>query len=947
METFLGKTAQYIIDHYSHNMGQTCVVLPNRRAGLFLKRNLSLLIDKPIWAPEVLSIEDFVFHLTELEECQHIKLVFDFYKVYLEMAGEKAEAFTEYLRWAEVVLKDFNDIDLYLVEPKEIYTYLSDSKAISLWNPDNKPLSDFEKNYLQFYRSLESLYFALKRKLLSQNQAYQGLAYRLLAEKNKKSDVSLPWNNLIFAGFNALSGAEEDIIKGLVNTNRARILWDSDPYYTENNLQEAGVFLRKHKQTFTHAEFLWEEAHLLKNPKNIEIVGTAMNIGQVKVAGDILHKIADQNPSDLDHTAIILNDESLLEPMLNSLPSRVDGFNITMGLSLQNNPLYQFLESILSTNENAVRFRKTGSTPLKLYYNDLIGILSHPYSVILFDHFLPGLKPESVLYRLKQSNKAFLSFADLSDYFGWPGELPLPLKAVFNPFAEDIMQGLQQIREILAGLKLALTADVDKVGSGMENKLGMEYLFHFSKMINKLEQFILDFDYIRDLKTFRRFYLQLLRSEIIPFYGQPLKGVQLMGMLESRTLDFKNVIMLSVNEDHLPAGSTDNSILTFEIKRTFKLPTHRDRNAVFAYHFYRLLQRAENVYLIHTSEAGDFGGGEVSRFVRQIEYELPKYNPTIMINSRILHLDEDKANLVKEIKVEKNQDILNRLDSIAKRGFSASALNAYRRCSLQFYFRYIMGISEADEVEETIEASTLGTVVHEVLQNIYQPFINSQIQHENLAISADSIRQEIKKSFAKNYSGGDIEFGKNLLMAKVAESYVLNFIRKERKDLMATTQNLYIERLEKELTIDFQFELNGSNKQVLLRGVIDRIDRLTKVNRIIDYKTGKVEAKELKLSDWDLLLTETRYDKVFQLLFYKLLYDWPSVEKNNTIAGIISMRNISGGFLEVVFPDDGMIKFRNIVNQLLSAIFDDSIPFLQTEKTEDCQYCSFKGVCNR
>ena len=954
METFLEKTARYIFDRFGDQASDACIVLPNRRAGLFLKRNISKLINKPIWSPAILSIEDFVYKLTGLQETDPLKLVFDLYAIYLEKEGAKAEPFTDFLRWGEVVLKDFNDIDLYLVNPEKLYNYLSESKAISIWNPDNKPLTNFEKSYLQFYRSLASYYFGLKEKLLTKKKAYQGLAYRILAE-SLREDISIAsWSNILFVGFNALSVAEEEIIKELVNGEKAQIIWDSDPYYSENPLQEAGFFLRRHKATFRNRPFNWEHPHFKEGKKNIELVGTAMNTGQVKAAGSILKDIAESTPEKLDNTAVILNDESLLIPMLNSLPANIPGFNVTMGLSLNNTTLFQFIESIFDLNENAIKFRKNTSDALRVYHTDIITLLNHPYTAALFEIHQPYSPPYKILDRLKKTNQAFFAFRDVAQYLLAGENMNAPIKSIFIPFGDDVIRGLQQVREVLAGLKSCFTGEDETSTINSHDKLNLEYLFHYSVMFNKLEAYVKDYPFIRDFKTFRKLYRQLVRSVVIPFYGEPLKGVQVMGMLESRTLDFENVIMLSVNEDHLPSGSTTNSIIPFEIRRTFKLPTHRERNAVFAYHFYRLLQRAKNIYLLFTTEAGDFGGGEESRFIKQIRYELPRYNPEIKIREQILTFPDALKSSEPPISIEKTQDLIQRLEMLAVSGLSASALNSFRRCSLQFYFRYVMGISETDELEETIEASTLGTVVHEVLQKIYEPYTDSEISPENISINPEKISKLTQASFAKNYPGGDIEYGKNLLIVKVAESYISNFLLKEVsyvKALETSGDKLSILELEKKRLLDYSFILDGSKKQVRLKGFIDRVDKSGNTIRIIDYKTGRVESRELKLTDWDQLVSESRYDKVFQVLFYKLLYAGLNGQEIKELeAGIISLRNLSEGFLKVRLPDDGnnvMANFNSVLDAIFSNLFDETAPFIQTENADDCVYCPFKSVCNR
>ncbi|MEZ5084508.1 MAG: PD-(D/E)XK nuclease family protein [Bacteroidales bacterium] len=952
METFLEKTAKYVMDRFPVNRQEICVVLPNRRAGLFLKQNISTLIDKPVFAPGILSIEDFVYSVSGFTEIDPVHLLFEFYETYKQIAGTKAEEFTEFLRWADVVLRDFNDLDLYLIDPDELFGHLSESKAMALWNPDGKPLTEFEKGYLHFYNSLARYYKLLKENLKNRGQVYQGLAYRTLTEICLNKIPDIPWKFILFAGFNALSKSEEELFNAFVKEGRGEMFWDADSYYYQNPVQEAGYFLRKNKKLFKDREFNWVNSFYKDQAKNITTIGVAMNTGQVKAAGELLLKIT-SDKSKINKTALILNDESLLIPLLNSLPDTIDDFNVTMGLNIKNTALFRLVEAIFRLNDNALKFQKNNSNDPKIYYKDIVHILDHVYISRLFSDLIPETKSIELKKLFMDSNKVLFSPSDLNAIFDKSKNIPVFLKKIITPFGHDIKLGILRIKEFLKELKIHFSSSLAKAENDFSLKLNLEYIFHFSRLFNQLESYLDSYSYIRNFKTFRKLFNQVSRSISIPFYGEPLKGVQIMGMLESRTLDFENIILLSVNENFLPSSSASNSIIPFEIRRNFKLPTHRERNAVFSYHFYRLLQRAQNVYLLYTTEAGDLGGGEASRFLKQILYELPKFNPSINIEEKIVTFPVDQKHIPEPIVIHKSQEILSRLDELAIKGFSASGLNTYRNCSLQFYFNNVAGIKETDEVEETIESSTLGTVVHDVLQKIYTPFKSKILKENDFSIGKDKISELIRESFLAKYPGGEIDRGKNHLIVNVAESFVENFLQKEKQDVAANSKTgieLVILELEKWIEAEFSFNHNGDIKNVKLKGIVDRIDQLNDTIRIIDYKTGRLEKRDLKFTDWEELIDNSELAKVFQVLFYNHLYTRTNENVKNTEAGIISLRSLKQGFMDVAFPDDTanpFEHFENTLRQIFSSIYDDSIPFEQTSEIEDCKYCPFKSVCNR
>ncbi len=949
MQSFLKKVATHIYQNYNSDTSELCVVLPNRRAGLFLKKYLAENYSKPIWAPEIYSIEDFVFELTGLQFIEPIYLQFELYEVYAKLLKEEAKPFAEFINFGQVILKDFNDIDLYMIEPSSIFGYLSESKAMNLWNPDGQPLTNFEKQYLDFYTSLGPVYTELRKILLEKKQVYQGLAYRALVEGLENNQTNIKWKSILFAGFNALTSSEIRILNALKDLGITELVWDADSYYVNNPIQEAGDFLRKNANWLKTKELQWTEDNFSEEEKEINIIGIPKNAGQAKVAGNIIKELKEEgfNP---DSTALVLNDEALSIPLLNSLPQEISDFNFTMGLPLKGTPLYKLLNRLLELNDNAAKFNKVSKEGLSFYHVDVARILEHPIIMDIVEHYEGTGFKLSQAESIAKNNQVFLHQADILNSCKVNNILTVEfIDRLFDPWNNNPKKAIANFTFILHAVKETYTARL----TGQKGpKLELEYAFHFSKVFNKLKEIFSSVTFLDDLLSFRMVVQQVLQTVSIPFYGEPLKGVQVMGMLETRMLDFENLIMLSVNEDHIPAGKTSQSFIPFEIRREFKLPTYKERNAVFAYHFYRLLQRTKKAYLLYNTEADDLGGGDKSRFITQLVNELPKYNPKIKITEQILTIPPGKIN-IKPIVISKNKEIITRLDELAVKGFSASSLNIYRSCSLRFYFQYIKKIQEAEEVEETIEASTLGTVIHDVLQNLYKPYEGKILTKEIFDGMRSKSELYIQQSFSEHFQGGNIDHGKNLLIKRVAESYISKFIQKEITELAELhkfNQQITLKSVEERYTKHIRIEGLPDKKQILLKGFVDRIDRVGPITRIIDYKTGNVQQRDLVLKDWDDFTSKPALDKCFQLLFYNYIFPENNDTNSRIQSGIISFRNMNSGFMPVKYPNEeesSNSEFEKLLDQLFSEIYNPITSFSQTEEQANCKYCPYISICSR
>ncbi|NQV03787.1 MAG: hypothetical protein HQ542_14145, partial [Bacteroidia bacterium] len=588
MPPFLFQTAQYIYKTYGENLSEVAIILPNRRAGLFLRKYLSGMLPGTSWAPTVFSIEEFITSVSGLNEVEQVHCLVELYKVHLDAEGEKAQPFDEFLNWGAQLLSDFNEIDRYLVDPATLFTYLDEVRAMTVWNPDNEPLTEFQQNYLKFYHSLLSYYSGLTKALLSRGEAYQGLIFRHAWQKLDQGEAEIPWKKVIFAGFNALTTSEEKIIDILVKRSDGELLWDADSYYLDDPKQEAGDYLRQWFQKWPEWSERWKYDDFKSGTKEIKVIGAPDLIGQVKLTGNLLQEWQHQQLLN-ERTAVILPDEQLLLPLLNSLPEGIDAVNITMGLPLSQTPLADLLVLVYEMHHHAIRMTPGGKKPGRFYFRDVVKVLQHPYVTRLALANTDGnqFAFRELVEKIKTGRRTFLQRKDLiTEHTG--------LFGVNLDFLDRMFTSWDSLDGALSGLQTLIEAIVVSVGSAepsspdLQDKptpqIELEYAYAVARILRQLRLLIAESGSFLTWDSLAKFLKQLLDTTMLPFYGEPLKGLQIMGMLETRTLDFDRVIILSCNEGVLPSGKNIQSFIPFDVRRDFHLPLYRQKDAVYAYH---------------------------------------------------------------------------------------------------------------------------------------------------------------------------------------------------------------------------------------------------------------------------------------------------------------------------------------------------------------------------
>lgn len=911
MQSFINDTLDEILKT-TKTFEKVVFILPSQRAGIFMKRALKNKITTG-FLPSIINIGDFIEEISGLKKADSMQLLFHFYTIY-KREEEEADSFDVFSSWAYTVLQDFNEIDQHLINPREIFLYLRDIHRLNKWSISNSiDETSLMKDHFSFMEKLYYLYELFYEFLVTSGFGYQGVIYREAVAKIDSYIQNIKNEKYFFIGFNALNATEELLIQKMLAAKNTEVFWDIDKVFFESNHQ-AGSFIRKYKANWKYYQTnpIGTITNYFSKTKNINVIGASKNITQVKYAGEILSKFSNYND-----TAFVMADESLLPITLNSLPSNVDAVNITMGYPLKDIPTTSLLEGIFRLFLNQEKLQKKESR--SFYYKDVIAVLKHP-SIYQFLYQNDRNFSDVFLEEIVINNSTFISFEKIALFFK---VLPVAVKEIiltlFKPY--------QTIDDFLSRIIMLLLALKDKA-----TDLEKEYLFRFYTAFTQLQNLHETFNYIQNLKTLQQFFKQLIQSESLSFQGEPLQGLQLMGVLETRVLDFENIIVTSVNEGVLPGNHQQTSFIPFDIKKQFGLPTYKEKDALFSYHFFRLLQRAKNIYILYNTEHDVFGSGEKSRFIKQLEMIRNDIKEEIISPKIVTVVSEQK-------KVSKTQEVLAELKELAKKGISPSALTNYLYNPFAFYKQKVLKIKEFDDVEETVAANTMGTVVHDTLEELYKPFEGRYLSFSDITVMQQKTKERVVFYFSKHFKSGDISTGKNRLIFEVANRFVINFLKQE-KELLKNKENK-LKIIATEQTLATEVDINGLDFPIKIHGQVDRIDELNGVTRIIDYKTGKVESMNLKVSNFEDV-RELKFHKAIQVMLYAYLYTQNTQYdfSKGLEAGIYSFKNLKKGFLKMNFsansrkPDnvvteERLEEFMEEIKEYIKEIFNSEIDFIE------------------
>lgn len=932
MVPFLAEIAERILSEHPDDMDRVRVVFNNRRSGIFMRHRLLNEQADPFFLPRIVGMDSLINEWADMEIVPKELLLFELYEIYRQQSDEDVgyRSFEEFMSLGDMMLADFSEVDLYCVDASGLFSNLHDLKAIGEWNIETGQLTAFQKRYLQFYKSLYRLYSSLRDSLSSRHMAYTGMAYRYVAEHLDEILPRFGNHFFYFVGFNALSTSEEMIIRKCVAAGIGALCTDGDPYYVEDERQEAGYFLRKHRHYFPSiGEY---DDHFSLGHKFINIVSCPENVLQCKYAGSILQQIARSSQGEgLDDTAIVLGDETLLLPMLNALPDEVRTVNVTMGLPVTDTSVHALVLKLFSLY---IRHR------VELFYHqDILEVLSDGLMVKLLG--LCGL--HSTLNRLLyEEHVVYADFSTLSELLQGIQVDMKPVAFLFetaNPTPSAFLSHLQQLMQMLY-------ASEDVISNLKER----EAIAVASEVVEQLQQIQERYRFIETLGVLQKVYLRVVRKRSIAFYGQPLGGLQLLGVLETRNLDFKNLVILSANEGTLPAARDFNSLIPYNLKVAFGLPTFHEKDAVYAYNFYRLLQRAENIHILYSTESDTMGKGESSRFIQQVKRELaPRYPANITFRESAVAASNEAPSESGFLHAEKSNAVLERIKVLTQRGLSPSLLNKYRVCPLKFYYENILQVEEMEQVNADLEQNEVGSCIHAVFEHIYSLDTDRHIKEETLQQALIEIDSIIDQALSSQFHHGRIHSGRNHFLKSVARMQVTGFLKSEI-EYLHSVGDIEILGLEQPLRHEIPVSVGEATSVVAISGIADRIDLTGGVVRVIDYKSGKVEERELHVADAEPDWSKVS-DKWFQLMTYEWLYYHTCQGGQPHVSGIFPLRHLHSQLLtaswegsDVITPSH-LAAFEEMLKQIVSELLDPRVPFLPNPGCRLCQYCPFSEIC--
>lgn len=929
MKNFLSTLAGEFIHPHESNLYRLCFVLPSRRAVLFLKREIERSITRPIIFPQIFSLEDFIYAHTPFQKPDPIDELSALWHAVKKVEPLASRTMEDVLDWGQAVLNDFNELDAYLIQPDDLFASLENFKKYEVWGrAESEELSGFQKIYLEFYNSLGSLYYAWKEELTDAGMASPGSAARWLSENVSQIPWHKKYDRIVFAGLNALTPAENQILSYLSELGLGVIRYDADLYYLNDTQQEAGYFLR---QRINQTEDLYIGNYLLEKERYITIAGVSGNVTQARFMSQYLQDRMKKEGSDwLENTVIVLADENLLIPVMQALPGELGSVNITMGLPLSQTPVAQLLHSFF-------RFVQE-SQASGLHLPALSELLMHPWirsklicEKIFTENYFTDWNARGII-RLEFDRIQSILFENTS------------LKQwLLCPETEDNYTPRlvhEMLKHLIAWLR-----------ENLKGSLHDEFLYAFSQLNEAIsERLDAELDKL-SVKTLGKLFQRLISYTRIPFSGEPLEGLQIMGMLETRALDFETVIMLSASEDILPGSGRSPSLIPFEVRKNFRLPVFDEKNAIIAYHFYRLLQRCSEAVFFYNSQAGDLGKtGEMSRFLQQIKHEFPERGA-----NTIIHTTDHSLTLslitgpIRSF--PKSPQVMEQLHRLMAGGLSASALWTYFSCPFKFYADYILGLRNRPVDLQAAAPMIFGKVIHGTLKAFYPepPFSLKPERYQDLSGISSLVEQVLKTEVPD----ADYQTGPLRLLRNGAEKFVRRFLESEAAFVKKLDGVIEVVGLEQKFTRMLHLAHDTvDSKEVLIQGIFDRIEIYKGVYRIMDYKTGTVKQQDLSLSEdkEEHFPYDPKWERLFQLMVYRWIFEEHYPPHSNTaIIGIYPLKNREYGPLLASFKGESSTSdfTFNLLSEKLSELLDESVPFYHTDEKKFCRYCDYKLMCGR
>lgn len=957
MSPFLYNVAKIFYQQYGNKLYQTTFVFPNRRAGVFFRKYLAEIAGKPIFSPTVITVQELFEMLSNKHSADKIEMLVMLYKHYKLISGSE-ESFDDFLYWGEMLLNDFNDVDKHMVDARQLFSnieqlksmegdmsYLSPEQIIAIrrfWDnfmPVRDELS--KKHFLETWQILYQLYINFKEELEEKGFAFEGMMFREVAERaRKKEEFEISFQKIVFVGLNALTSSEVVLMKYLRDRDVADFYWDYDSPLVRDEQNKSSFWIKTNLNQFP-SKF---DIHLPNESKtitDIDVIGVPSGVGQAKQVGAILSQLVNSgaisDPQEAINTAIVLPDENLLLPVIYSIPETIKKINVTMGYGLSHSSVSSLMEHVSLLHKN-IR-QSNGETAF--YYRHVLSILNHPLVQKVSKN-----EADKVKAYILSKNRVVVPLSQLQD-----GEV---LTKIFQSIT-DWHQIPDYLHDILGKISSLLSIDKE-AQKETENDtrpidLELEFIVQYYKTITRLQD-TLSIATAMSVDTWFRLLKKLTQNISVPFSGEPLSGLQVMGVLETRVVDFENIIILSMNEGVFPLKQASASFIPYNLRKGFGLPTYEHQDSTYAYHFYRMISRAKRVFMLYDTRMEDMQSGEVSRYVYQLKYLYPKH---VNLREYVANYDVAAPESL-PVSVEKTPLVLEKLKAFCEggeRSLSASSINTYINCPLQFYFTAVEGLSEEEEVQESVESSIFGLIFHRIMEKIYNRYKGQTVTPDvltSLAANDNLITQLLEQTFAEYYFK-DKEHPQSLegqlyLIGEILRSYVKQTLELDKQ----FTPFVYI---DSEHRFNNIYTVNNDLK-VNFKGSIDRIDKVDNSYRIIDYKSGR---GDLNFNDLSAIFDASKPKRpyqILQVLIYCLFYDRENPEQNLSPSVYYLLRIFSGSNHAVTYQNQPINDFAKLLpeftdkfNRCIEEIFNPEIPFSQTQNDDNCTWCAFKDVCGK
>ncbi len=934
---FLRELAEVFIENEHNNLKDICFVFPNRRSSIFFQRYLGEVSKSTIFSPTLITINDLFYNLSGLRNSDKISLLTLLYSVYSRYNTAANESFDDFIYWGDMILNDFDDVDKYLVDANHLFTNIKDLKDIDsgfsfLSEDQREAIKEFwgnfspfskekkEQSFLSLWTILYDIYIDFKNELRIKGEGYEGMIYRSVADQINKTNqfpVFLnKYKKIVFVALNALNKCEKVLLNALRDSGKGDFYWDYYGDIIKDPYNKSSLFMSENVVNYP-SKYQLTKQDKFQNPE-IEVIGIPSKVGQAKYVHKILQDLLSSShltQPELIKTAVVLPDETLLLPLLNSIPDDIKLINVTMGYSLSNTNISSFM-TLISSLQNKVRLYHS---KISFYYSTVLDILDHPYIKEIDQTLLNTIRDKII-----KNNMAFIS----------PHELrgaPI-LDAVFIPVSHMVIDRDKVVGSI-ADYQLNILLELQK----LVNDLDKEFIFAYFKSINRLK----DIDLPIKPDTYFKLLHQITSGISIPFSGEPLSGLQIMGPLETRSLDFENMIILSINDGVFPSSSVSSSFIPYNLRRGWGLPNYEFQDSISAYHFYRSIYRVNKLFLIYDTRVEGVKSGEVSRFVKQL-----KYHHELPVKEKIISVNIDNRQR-KQTLIEKNK---NMLEALYQLEFSPSSFRSYLDCPLKFYYEKIEKLKRPQELIFEMEANSFGTLFHKVMSDIYSPFINTNIHKKEIEETIrdkGAILKYIHNAFNICFGIDDI-FGRNKIIEVLVERYV-------KRVLQHDMELVPFSYLLSEKNVVSTIYIDSLAKDIKLKGIIDRVDKVDGSYRIIDYKTGSFNINYNEINDLFDPESDAPPNAAFQLIFYlyllskdRIMFGNNSLNQDNTILSIYSLKDIFKDVTpQFMLKGEELSLFENNLKKLLEEIFDLTQPFKGCNNEDTCSYCDFKLLCKR